>query len=260
MKLKLFFISLFTLSFTALDAGTIVYRTSGKSEEYTLSKIKIISIDKKVITIKQSGGTHTIPLAYLISYYDTNIDVGDYADNTSDYQISIRKIKMPETGYKYSRSKKTKKKSKKTSNCKIEFSINRKFEKAKSKNIRMPYFYLFVLTTGSEVYGRRPVYTYYYPKDARVSLKTYNEAKIIEAVKSMKRPLLYYDSKSYLGKSAGKLSSAGGYPPVNIALKKVKNKRIIAYHLEVWGKDKIISTKNWRDMRYSVGGSWWKNR
>lgn len=258
MKLKLVFISLFTLGFIVLNAGTIVYRTEAKGKRHTLSKVKIVSIDKTLITIKHDGGIRTIPLSYIVNYYDTDIDTSNFADTTARYEITIQEIKMPGSGYAYVRNKKTKKKSKKTSNCEIKFSINKKLKDAKSKNIRMPYFYLFVLTTSSEAFGSLPVYSYYYPKSAKIRSKTYDEAKIIEAVRSMKRPYLYHDGKSHLGKSIGKLDSAGGFPPILIPLKKIKNKKIIAYHLEIWGKDRIIGTKNWHNMKYTVGKRWWK--
>lgn len=123
----------------------------------------------------------------------------------------------------------------------------------------MPYFYLFVLTTGSESYGRRPVYTYYYPTEAKVSSKTYDEAKIIEAVTAMKRPRLYKNNNSTrLSTGHKSLSYSSGYKPIKIPLKKIRGKRIIAYHLEIWGKSKKILEKNWDDKSYKVGKNWWK--
>ncbi len=98
MKLKLFLTSLFALSIVSLNAGTIIYKTSKKSEEHTLAKVKIISISRGTVTINHGKGVRTIPLSYLKGYYDTDIDSGDFADNTCDYKISIRDIKKPETG------------------------------------------------------------------------------------------------------------------------------------------------------------------
>jgi hypothetical protein len=255
MKTKIFFISLFILAMTVLYGGTIIYKSGAKSEEHTLAKVKIISIDKKNLTIEHSGGVRTIPLAYLINYYDSNISSGEFIDNTLDYKLSIRKIEMPKKGYTYKKVKS--KKTKKVSDCEIEFTVEKQYEKGKSKSIRMPYFYLFVLTTATESYGRRPVFSYYYPKEAKVKAETYDKAKIIEVVTAMKRPRIYNGNRSYLGK-AGKLSPASGYRPITISLKRIKGQTIIAYHLEVWGKNKIIATKDWKEIRASVGKNWWK--
>lgn len=258
MKLKLFFTAMFALSVVVLNAGTIIYKTSAKSETHTLAKVKIISIAKRTITLKHGKGIRTIPLSYLNSYYDTDINTGDFADNTCDYTVSIRDIKMPKTGYTYKKIKKKKKKSKKVSNCEIEFAVNKKVKKGDSKAIRMPYFYIFVLTTGSKSYGKRPIYMFYYPDEAKIKSKTYDEAKFIEAVNSMDRPRIYHGGRTGFGKIS-KLSSASGYKPVVIELKGIKKQRIIAYHLEVWGKNKMIYQKNWHEnTHYKVGKNWWK--
>ena len=259
MKLKLLFTALFVLNIAILNAGTIIYKTSGKSEKHTLAKVTILSIIGKTVTIKHGNGVRTIPLSYMLSYYDTDVNVGNFADNTCDYVVSIREIEMPETGYTYKKSKKQKKKTKKTSSCKIEFTVNKKPKQGESKAIRMPYFYLFVLTTSSKNYGQRPIFTYYYPDEAKVKLKTYDEAKIIEAITSMGRPRIYHGTGTASFGKIGKLSSASGYRPITISLKGIKTKKIIAYHLEIWGKNKIIAVKDWRrDSRYKVGKNWWK--
>ena len=258
MKLKIFLTSLLALNITFLNAGTIIYKTSRNSEKNTLAKVKIISISRGAVTIKHGKGVRTIPLSYLSGYYDTDIDVGSFADNTCDYTVSIREIKKPKTGYTYKKIKKSKKKSKKISDFEIEFSVNKKVEKGKSKSIRMPYFYLHVLTTAPKSYGKRPVFSFYYPDEAKVKSKTYDEAKIIEAINSMERPRIYHGSKSSFTGKIGKLTSASGYRPATIPMKGIKNQKIIAYHLEVWGKDKMITEKNWRDSAYKISKNWWK--
>lgn len=258
MKLKLLVIILFALNIIVLNAGTIIYKTTSKGEQHTLAKVKIISIAKKTVTIKHGKGIRTIPLSYLIGYYDTNISTGSFADDTSDYIVSIRDIKMPKTGYTYTKVKKKKKKTKKVSNFEISFAVNKKPAKGQSKVIRMPYFYLFVMTTSSKSYGQRPVYTYYYPEEAKVKSTTYDEAKIIEAVNSMDRPRIYPGGRTSFGKIS-KLASTSGYRPVLISMKGIKTQRIIAYHLEVWGKNKMITQKNWcESISHKVGKNWWK--
>lgn len=257
MRLKLLLVNIFALNIIYLNAGTIIYKANSKGKENILGDVKIVSIAKKTITIEKDGGIRTISLGCLISYYDTDIDGGTFEDNTCDYAVTVREIKMPETGYEYKNAKKSKKKTKSVSECEIEFSVNKSPEKGESKSIRMPYFYLYVLTTGTESYGRRPVYTYYYPKEAKITTKVYDEAKIIEAVNSMKRPRIYNEGKAHFEGSVGKLTM-GGYKPISISLKGVKEKKIIAYHLEIWGKNKMIIEKNWKKSNYKVGKDWWK--
>ncbi|MCK4983236.1 MAG: hypothetical protein KAS17_09950, partial [Victivallaceae bacterium] len=133
MKLKLFFTSMFAFSIVVLNAGTIIYKTSAKSEKHTLAKVKIISIARGTVTIKHGNGVRTIPLSYMISYYDTDINIGSFADNTCDYTVSIRDIEMPETGYIYKKSKKQKKKTKKISSFEVSFAIQKKLKKGDSK-------------------------------------------------------------------------------------------------------------------------------
>ena len=78
MNLKSFIISLTLIFALALNAGTIIYKTSSKSEEHILPKVKIVSISERTITIKHGGGVRTIPLSYLIGYYDTDIEAGSF--------------------------------------------------------------------------------------------------------------------------------------------------------------------------------------
>lgn len=259
MKTKIFLISLFALGIAALNAGTIIYKTSKDGEKNILADVKIISISKGAVTVKHGKGVRTIPLGYLSAYYDTDIDSQGFADNTCEYTVSLRDIKMPETGYIYTKVKNKKTKTKKVSDFEIEFAVQKKVEKGKSQNIRMPYFYLYILTTGEKSYGKRPIFSFYYPDEAKVKSKTYDEAKIIEAVTSMDRPYIYHGSRSTFGGKIGKLTSATGYRPAVIPMKGIKNQKIIAYHLEVWGKDKMIAQKDWTDsVNHSIGKNWWK--
>ena len=258
MKLKLLLLSLITLNIVILNAGTIIYKTSAKGKEYTLAKVKIVSISKGKITIKHGKGIRTIPIKYMKAYYKTDIQTGSFQDDTCDYIVSIRDIKVPETGYSYTKVKKSKKKLKSISNFEIEFAVNKKPQKGKTKVVRMPYFYLFVMTTRTKNYGQRPVYTYYYPSEAKIKSGTYDEAKIIEAITSMDRPRIYPGGKSYSGKIS-RLSYATGFKPIILPMKKIQGRKIIAYHLEVWGKDKLILEKNWNDgASHTVGKNWWK--
>ena len=257
--MKKILIGLFVFNIIVINAGTIIYKTNRNGEENRLAKVKIISISGKTITLQHGKGIRTIPLSYLIGYYDTDINSDGFADNTCDYKVTISNIDMPEQGYTLKKAKGKKKKSKSVSNCEIQFAVNKKIEKGKSKAIRMPYFYLFVLTTGTKSYGQRPIYTFYFPDEAKIKSKTYDEAKIIEAVTSMDRPRVHHGSRSSFSGKIGKLTTANGYRPVIIPMKGIRGQTIIAYHLEVWGKNKKILEKNWKESsRYKIGKDWWK--
>ena len=259
MKFKFVTLMLLLCGFVALNAGTLIYKTGKNAEEHFLPKVKIISIEKKALTFKHDGGIKSIPWSQVVSYYDTNIKSANFEDNTSDYTVSIYKVDMPKTGYVYKKSKKSKRKTKKVSECVIEYNISKKTKKGQSKNIRMPYFYLYVLTSRDKNYGKRPVHMFHYPDEAKVTSSNYDKAKLIEAVNSVKRPIRYHGNKTHLGKSSSKkLGSSSGNPPIVLPLKSVKGHTIIAYHLEVWGKKGIIKVKNWNDTRYKVGKEWWK--
>ncbi|MCP3965008.1 MAG: hypothetical protein GY750_10595 [Lentisphaerae bacterium] len=123
----------------------------------------------------------------------------------------------------------------------------------------MPYFYLYVLTSRSKSYGNRPVYSFYYPKEAKVFSKTYDEAKIMEKVNEIDRPNIWNDNfKSHLGRGRSKTFSPLGGRLISIPLKGIKDKNIIAYHIEAWGKKKVVATKNWVKTGYIPGKTWWK--
>jgi hypothetical protein len=239
-------------------AGTLIYKVNKKAEPQTASKVKIISIEKGYITIEQNKGKKTIPLRWIEKYYDTDIQGGAFEDNTSDYTVSITNVKMPKSGYETTNKKSKKKRM--TSECEIEYSISRKTEPGKSKSMKMPYFYLYVLTTRSKSYGKLPVEDYYYPKEAKVKSKTYDEAKIVEKVTSLDRPLVWNGGRDSMRSSTSRregFSGMGGRV-AKIPLKNVKYRKIIAYHIEVWGKSKIVAEKTWNDPSYKIGKLWWK--
>ncbi len=46
--------------------------------------------------------------------------------------------------------------------------------------------------------------------------------------------------------------------PARGGSKGIKDKNIIAYHIEAWGKKKVVATKNWVKTGYIPGKTWWK--
>ncbi len=253
-----FMLSLFLLALACpLPAGTLIYRINGKGETLTTSKIKIISIQDKRLTIEQDGGRQTIPLSWVEKYFDTDIPGSSFVDNTSDYDINIIKVDIPDTGYTFSTE--DGKRRKNVAVCSIEYRINRKYEPGKTQAVKMPYFYLYVLTTRDKEYGQRPAYTFFYPKEAKVKSKSYDEAKIIETISGIDRPLIHDKAIRQLGTPARKsgLSSMGNLV-AEIPLKGIRGRHIVAYRLDIWGKDKIVASKEWQRPRYNPGKFWWK--
>lgn len=256
MKIRILVILALLMFFVAsLRGGTLIYRTKKDGDEKTLSKVKLISIDKDLVTIEQGKGKKTIPLKWMVKYYDSDIATGgeQFEDETSDYTISISKIDMPRDGVKS--TKKNGRQTNKNDWCEVEYSITRTPKEGQSKSTKMPYFYLFVLTTGSNEYGSRPEFQYYYPAMAKISSKTYDEAKIMEKISSLDRPLIYWNEQNDM-----RTSSSGhiGERVAKFELKGVKDRKIIAYHLIIWGKKEVIAEKDWKEMTANVGDRWWK--
>jgi hypothetical protein len=254
---------------TALFAGVIPVHAAtlilkdGKS----MSKVKVISINfaKKFMIIESDGQRRTISTSRISEFYSTDRESGNNTadiDNTTTYNVSILNVKMPKTGYKRSSSKK--RKSSSSSYCEILYTISTSFPKkgdTTNRNvIKYPYFYLAVLTEGSSEYGGRPIFRFTYPKHFKLdskAKKSYNTAAIMDALNSLKRPHIYLDRIARMG-SRRKSNKISGQREIKIKLSSVKSRRIIGYHLEVWGKEKLLQTKDWTDPGAHISSSWAK--
>ena len=248
-------------AFPATKAATLIM-SDGKA----MSKVKVVSINfpKKFMVIEPDGEQRTVSTSRIKEFYSVDTDTGSNVDidNTIDYTVSIMSVKMPKTGYEKSSKKKSRHK---TADCEISYSITRLF-KNKEKNtnpnaVKKPYFYLAVLTEGSSKYGSRSIYRYTYPpKEFKLdskSRKSYNTAAIMEEVLSFKRHRFHFNqSSSFNSRSSSR--GLGGELEAKIDLKGIKSRRIIAYHLEVWGKNKIVAEKNWTDGGIQLNSRWAK--
>ena len=230
MKKILLATFIFTLGFiTETVAGTLVYKV-GKDEEKVISDISILSIDKKQVVLKVGNGMERIPLTSLVKYYDTNIKIGSvFDDGSSEYDVQIINIKKPHTKTGYSGSKQNRT----TSNIEIEYDIKTRDNRLNARNaIKQPYFYLYVLTTDEN--NRRKVFNYYYPEAAKCNFKNYDEALMMEKVLSSERDSMFFEH--------GKWSNKGNFSWLThkFVLEGVKERKIIAIYLIVWGKDRIV--------------------
>lgn len=261
MKNIFFAIMLCIATVPMTKAATLIMK-DGK----TMSKVKVVSINfqKNFMVIERDGEQRTVSTGSIKEFYSADTEAGNNVDidNTIDYKVSIMSVKMPKTGYEKSNNKKSRSK---TSDCEISYSIVRDF-KSKDKDtnpnaIKKPYFYLAVLTEGESQYSGRSVYRFTYPpKEFKLDSKlrkSYNTAAIMEEVLSFKRQRFHFNQSSNFNSSASS-RGLGGELEAKIELKNVKNRRIIAYHLEVWGKNKIVAEKDWTDGGVHLDSKWAK--
>ncbi len=231
------------------EAGTLIYRTRD-NEEKTVSKVTIVTIDAKLVTIKINSGTETIPISSLVKYYDTDIKSGgEFEDNSAEYTIRLGTEKCPGTGYETNKGKKS------SSVFSISYDTMRKPGQNQKAGIREPYLYLFVLTSGNS--GERNFYSFSSSSKGKVSMRdAYDEAKMLEKVTSLDRTLIHDDDRNQLGRP-NQRGGLGGTDLAEFKLDGIKDQKIIAWYLVAWGKNKIEATKEWRDTGYNLHKTWW---
>ena len=242
--MKKILVLLFGLAFCAdIFAGTLIYKTKA-GEEKRVSGLTIVSIDGKKMVVRIKGGTETISMSQVIKYFDTDLSVGgEMDDNTGDYTVHLGSEKLV-------RDKKSGR-----ITFSIPYSINRASGVKLGTRLRQPYFYLFVLAVDEDS-GQRKMMSFSYPAKAKVAMKNYDEAKMMEKAIDLDRPSFYDDDFGGLRRSATN-KSLGGRRTASFSLNNVRNGSVIAWYLVVWGKDKIVETKEWRDSGRRISTNWW---
>lgn len=242
------FVLLLAIGFASYSifAGTIFFKDGTK-----ISGVEIISISDGKVVIEKDKSKRSYAVGKIKSYYGTDIEGGggEAVGSFSDYKVSIISVDMPKDGYK-SKSKKKKKRTT-TTKCEVEYSISRK---GKSKRIKVPYFYLYVIVPGKDEVSGRSVYRYYYPKHAKPKGKDYDEAAIMKELLDFGRPVWNSDHHRVKGGLHGK--------KVSFNLSGIKNRKIIAWRLEVWGGDTMVAEKEEKIRGLNnkkVGKNWWKS-
>ncbi len=219
-------------------AGTIIMK-----DEEKISGVKIVSIEDGKITLEKDGTVRTVALAKIKGYYDTDIkDNGGFVEDLADYKLSSVKVEYPEQG----------KKDRKPTNFEISYRISKSAD-SKFNRLKTPYFYLYVMFQGDDEYGHRVVRAYCYPKEAKTqsSKKNYDKAAIISALGNFKRLTVYLDNLDTAKFEDSKIS---------IQLKGAPDRKILAWHLDVYGNSDLIYEKTERTLETRVGqGEWWKN-
>jgi len=218
-------------------AGTLIFKDGTK-----ISGVTIVSISDGKMVIEKDKAKRQYPIKKLRAFYQTDLsDSNDMPDEFADYNVSILDIQVPKQGVD---SKK------KSSKAIIEYSISRKGSKHR---IKFPYFYFYVITPGKNEVSGRKVYRYYYPKQAKPKGKAYDEAAILAELADFGRPVWNAKNRNLKGKLNGR--------KVEFSLKSIGKRKIIAWHLEVWGNDKKLIDKSGNVMNLDgrrVGKRWWK--
>ncbi len=233
------FVCSFIAIFTSLNllAGTFFFADGSK-----ISDAEIVSISEGQIIIEKDSVKKTYSLKKIKAYYDSDVDVSreSLPDKYIDYKVTVLDIKVPKKG-ENSKGK--------TEYVEVNYSISKK--KGDGKKIKVPYFYLHILTTGKDEYSGRQIYQYYTPKQAKPKGKGYDVAAILTRVVDFGRP------EWEISRAKARTNLMG--KKLKFKLKGIDKRVILAWHLEIWGNEgKIYEKNNVKCPEFGIGKSWWK--
>jgi len=220
-----------------MSAGTLFFKDGS-----SLSGVKIISISDGDIIIEKDRTKKSFGLRTIKAYYSTDIKsaTNSTPDQFAGYRVTVFDIKAPKKGVD-SKDK--------TAKFTLRYNISRKG--GSTKTIRVPYFYHYILTNGKDEYSRRQVYSYYVPKQAKPKGKGYDMAAILARLNDFSRPVWHHDRENFHGGLMGR--------KIEFELRGVKDRKVLAWRLEVWGNSKRLYQKT--EVQYpsaKVGKKWWK--
>lgn len=234
----------FMLSVNAF-CGTLIY-TNKDGEEKRVSGLTILSMDNKKMVVRISSGTETIRLSQVIKYFDTDVRVGgEFDDGSGEYTIRFGQEKITRSEKSNGRMEFT-----------IPFDVNRAANTKMGTALRSPYMYLFLLVSNTDNFQRKMI-SACYPASAKIAMKNYDEAKMMEKATSLDRPRYYDEDAAYLGKRKNSGASMDGGRVARFPLNNIRNGKIIAWYLVAWGKDSIVATKEWRMPGLRIDPTWW---
>ncbi|UDQ98066.1 hypothetical protein AAEX28_13885 [Lentisphaerota bacterium WC36G] len=224
-RLSLILVGLFLVAVINCIAGTIIFK-----DNTSISKVEIVGIYNGRIYIEKNDLKKNYPLSSVKAYYNEDIEI-DSAINKRlvNYKARVNKV------YFSSGSKKKSKSSKKTirKTAEITFSLAM-YQNSQSKELRQPYLYLYVLTedddSTTDNIKERKVYSFSYPRSAKVNLKSYSIGKIMSKVLASDRKIINRDNLNYTGTTV----------KIPFTIRKAK---IIAYRLEVYNNDSLSAVK-----------------
>ena len=248
MKSKVLLSVLFSFSVTMLiqvNAGTISFKEKDGSVT-TLANVEIISIKDGSIVIEKDKKRSAFSLSSISSFSpsDTSSAGGSIPGEFSDYTIGTLEVKAPEKGTD---------KDGKSSSVEISYTVTRTTPGI--PRIKTPYVYLYVLVPPANDSGEWEVLSFSHPGKAKPKGKGYDEAAILEVVKKFDRPTR--DETEHTRDIKQELKSFGN-EMVKFDLKGIKSRKLLAYHIEIWGNDSIVAQKDWKDFDTKVGAKWWQ--
>ncbi len=254
--MKILSIILVITAAAGLTAGTVLYKPNKESEVKQVSNAKIISIEKGVMTIELDGGRERIALSQIEGYYDSDLKSGggSFDDNTPEYKVSVISKDAPERPTRKSGDKYV------PQTFDLTYVIAPVFDKNQQRDtVKQPYVYLYFMTEGSDDYsGERPIYLTCHPsKFANPSKKVYDKAAILEKIQSSKRPNIYAERAS--GSTKNFVSTAWERNiKLPLTMAKGRQQKIIAWHLEIWGKNDVVYQDDWTSPMHRIGKNWWQ--
>jgi hypothetical protein len=249
MKSKILLSTLLVFTLILLvrvNAGTISFKEKDGSVT-TLANVDIVSIKDGLIVIEKDRKRRAFSLSSVASFSpsDASFAGGERSipGEFSDYKVTISEVKAPAKGTD---------RNGKASSFEFSYTITR--TNPEINRIKAPYIYLYILVPPSNDSGEWEVLSFYHPNKAKPKGKGYDEAAIMEVVKKFDRPTR--DVTEHDRNLKRELKSFGD-ETVKFDMRGVKSRKLLAYHIEIWGNDSIVAEKDWKDFDTKVGKKWW---
>ncbi|HBC85611.1 MAG TPA: hypothetical protein DCZ94_01525 [Lentisphaeria bacterium] len=228
-------------------AGTITFKEKDGSTT-SINNAEIVSIKDGTILIEKDKKRRSFPLSSIALYSPTDSSSAggekSIPGEFSDIKATIMEVKSPDKGVD---------KDGKTSVFELEYTMSRTTPEI--KKIKAPYIYLYVLLPASDDSGEREVLRFCHPDAAKPKGKGYDEAAILEKIKGFDRKIWDEGEREHNLKK--ELKNMGN-EVIKFELKSVKSRKIIAYHLEIWGNEAIVAERDWKDFDSNVAKKWWE--
>ena len=250
MKYKALLSILFVFSLALLiqvNAGTISFKEKDGSVT-TLANVDIVSIKDGTIVVEKDKKRRAFSLSSISSFSPSDTSSAGVERSIpgefSDYKIGLLEVKAPAKGAD---------RDGKSASLEISYTLSR--TSPEIPRIKIPYVYLYILVPASSDSGEWEVLSFSYPTKAKPKGKGYDEAAILEVVKKFDRPIR---DETEHGRSLNIDLKHFGDETVKFDLKGVKSRKLLAYHVEIWGNDSIVAQKDWKDFDTKVGDKWWQ--
>lgn len=235
-------VCLFVFLTFACNAGTLIF-----NDGTVLSNVELISINDGSVVVMKDKTKRSFSLKNIKSYSQLNVgsSSGNAPDDFCDYTVTIIDVKAPKSGEDKEGNKE-----------KFEMTYSISKLPGKGKKIKMPYFYLYILASHENEAEKRKIYRFCYPETAKPKGNNYDIGAVLEKVNGFDRQIWGEDGQEY------HRNELGG-KKISFELKKIGDKKILAYHLEVWGNNSMIAEKN-EIVRQSgldivkVADKWWE--